>query len=59
MVEVHHQPDKAFSDGAQSIYPEQFVEMMNECSQIAQILHRNIPHGIEVAEAAGATKRDR
>ncbi len=25
MVEVHHQPDKALSDGPQSIYPEQFA----------------------------------
>jgi 3-deoxy-D-arabino-heptulosonate 7-phosphate (DAHP) synthase len=25
MVEVHHQPDEAFSDGAQSVYPEQFA----------------------------------
>ncbi len=25
MVEVHHQPDKALSDGAQSVYPDQFV----------------------------------
>jgi 3-deoxy-7-phosphoheptulonate synthase len=53
IVEVHHQPDKALSDGAQSIYPEQFVEMMNECSQIAQILHRNIPHGIQIADLVG------
>ena len=24
MVEVHHEPEKALSDGAQSLYPEQF-----------------------------------
>src|ERR1700752_3479223 len=30
IVEVHHQPDKAVSDGAQSIYPNQFGEMMGE-----------------------------
>ena len=35
LVEVHHQPDKALSDGAQSIYPEQFVQLMDEASQIA------------------------
>ena len=54
MVEVHHSPDKALSDGAQSIYPEQFVQLMDECSQIATVLRRNIPHGIELTEAAGA-----
>ncbi len=53
IVEVHHEPDKALSDGAQSIYPEQFVQMMDECSQIAQVLHRNIPRGIQVEETVG------
>ncbi len=33
--------------------------MPDDCSQIAQILHRNIPHGIEVVETAGATKTGR
>jgi 3-deoxy-7-phosphoheptulonate synthase len=55
LVEVHHQPDKALSDGAQSIYPEQFVQLMDEASQIATVLRRNVPHGIEVAAPAGAT----
>ena len=54
IVEVHHAPDKALSDGAQSIYPEQFVQLMDECSQIATILRRNIPHGIELAETVKA-----
>src|SRR5277367_1236738 len=54
MVEVHHQPDKALSDGAQSIYPEQFVQLMDEASQIAAVLRRNVPHGIEMTETAGA-----
>jgi 3-deoxy-7-phosphoheptulonate synthase len=52
IVEVHHAPDKALSDGAQSIYPEQFVQLMDECSQIATVLRRNIPHGIELAQRA-------
>ncbi len=51
MVEVHHQPDKALSDGAQSIYPEQFVQLMDEASQIATVLRRNVPRGIEITEA--------
>ena len=53
MVEVHHQPDKALSDGAQSVYPEQFVQLMDEISQIAGAVHRSLPRGITVATAAG------
>src|SRR6202140_3051985 len=52
MVEVHHQPDKALSDGPQSIYPEQFVEMMDEIEQIAKVVHRSLPRGIHIAAEA-------
>ena len=34
MVEVHHQPDQALSDGAQSLYPEQFSLL---CDQVMAI----------------------
>ncbi|HWE86438.1 MAG TPA: 3-deoxy-7-phosphoheptulonate synthase [Terracidiphilus sp.] len=49
LVEVHHQPEKALSDGPQSIYPEQFVTMMNEIEQIAPVVHRVLPRGIHIA----------
>jgi 3-deoxy-7-phosphoheptulonate synthase len=52
IVEVHHEPDKALSDGAQSIFPEQFVQLIDECSQIAAVLHREVPRGIHVEQAA-------
>src|ERR1700756_445910 len=52
LVEVHHQPEKALSDGAQSIYPEQFVQMMDEIELIAPIVHRKLPRGIHVETAA-------
>jgi len=55
MIEVHHQPEKALSDGMQSILPEQFVELMDECSQIATVLHRTVPRGI-VAEPAAVAR---
>jgi 3-deoxy-7-phosphoheptulonate synthase len=42
MVEVHHDPDHALSDGMQSIFPDQFDEMMGEIRQIAAILRRNV-----------------
>jgi 3-deoxy-7-phosphoheptulonate synthase len=50
MIEVHHAPDKALSDGAQSLYPDQFVELMDEVSQIATAVHRSLPRAIKVAE---------
>jgi 3-deoxy-7-phosphoheptulonate synthase len=30
LIEVHHEPEKALSDGAQSLYPDQFVALMRE-----------------------------
>jgi len=52
MVEVHHQPEKALSDGPQSIYPEQFAVMMDELEQIAAVLHRHVPRGIHMEATA-------
>jgi len=54
MIEVHHQPDKALSDGAQSVYPDQFVQLMDEISQIAGAVHRSVPRGIKIAQPAAA-----
>jgi 3-deoxy-7-phosphoheptulonate synthase len=53
MVEVHHQPDKALSDGPQSIYPAQFATMMDEIERIAPVVGRVLPRGIHVEAAAG------
>jgi 3-deoxy-7-phosphoheptulonate synthase len=52
MVEVHHDPDKALSDGPQSLFPEQFAEMMGELEQIAKVLGREVPRGIHVEATA-------
>ncbi len=52
MVEVHHQPENALSDGPQSIYPQQFATMMDEIAQIAPVVHRTLPRGIHVASDA-------
>jgi 3-deoxy-7-phosphoheptulonate synthase len=48
IVEVHPTPDRALSDGAQSLYPEQFDRMMRETRIIAEAIGRRI------AEPAGA-----
>ncbi len=42
LVEVHHEPDKALSDGMQSILPEEFEALAKEVRQIAAVLHRSI-----------------
>src|SRR5882757_1724508 len=42
LIEVHHQPDKALSDGAQSLYPEQFAKLMDELRIIAPAVGREI-----------------
>ena len=42
IVEVHNQPDKALSDGMQSLYPEQFDELMVQVRQIAAVVGREI-----------------
>ncbi len=38
MVEVHHDPEKAVSDGAQSLKPKKFAEMMDEIRKIAPVV---------------------
>ena len=35
LIEVHNDPEKALSDGAQSLYPEQFEQLMKELRMIA------------------------
>ena len=42
IIEVHHDPDKALSDGNQSIYPDQFDTLMSEIRQIAVVLKRKV-----------------
>jgi 3-deoxy-7-phosphoheptulonate synthase len=42
LIEVHHEPDKALSDGMQSLLPEEFIALADEMRQIAAVLHRII-----------------
>ena len=42
LVEVHPTPDRALSDGYQSLYPQQFAEVVSDCRAIAELLaHRH------------------
>jgi 3-deoxy-7-phosphoheptulonate synthase len=43
LIEVHNNPEKALSDGAQSLYPEQFETLMGELRVIAPVLGRTLP----------------
>ncbi len=42
LVEVHHDPARALSDGPQSILPEEFTQLMREARDIAAVLGRTL-----------------
>ena len=42
LIEVHPSPDEALSDGAQSLYPQQFSELMQQLRMIAPAVGRTI-----------------
>jgi 3-deoxy-7-phosphoheptulonate synthase len=42
LIEVHNHPEKALSDGAQSLYPDQFKSLMEELQAIASAIGRYI-----------------
>jgi 3-deoxy-7-phosphoheptulonate synthase len=55
LVEVHNKPDEALSDGPQSLFPDQFDELMAQIRQIAAVLGRTVP-AIGARETAVASK---
>ncbi len=42
IIEVHSCPEKAFSDGAQSLVPEKFAETVRKSREIAKVIGRDI-----------------
>jgi 3-deoxy-7-phosphoheptulonate synthase len=42
LVEVHPDPDRALSDGGQSLYPEQFAQLVRETRIIAEAIGRSL-----------------
>ncbi len=42
LIEVHHDPEKALSDGAQSLYPDQLTQLMKELKMIAPAVGRTL-----------------
>lgn len=42
LVEVHHNPEKALSDGEQSLHPEEFARLMQKLRRIAEAVSKTI-----------------
>jgi 3-deoxy-7-phosphoheptulonate synthase len=55
LIEVHDNPEKALSDGAQSLYPHQFETLMGELRVIAPVLGRSLP----LARAGASVTKER
>jgi 3-deoxy-7-phosphoheptulonate synthase len=49
MIEVHQDPPRAKSDGAQSLYPKQFDELMQQIRVIARAIGRDVTAPLEAA----------
>ena len=57
MIEVHNDPDKALSDGMQSIFPDQLDALMVEVRQIAAVLKKTVAAPNEAVDIATAGAR--
>src|SRR5574344_1970987 len=42
IIEVHHDPDSAICDGAQSLYPEQYDKLYHDIKKIAPIVDKKV-----------------
>lgn len=52
IIEVHPDPERALSDGAQSLFPEQFEELMQQISVIASAIGRELTPPLRTAGAS-------
>ncbi len=52
LIEVHPNPDRALSDGAQSLYPAQFEELMAQVGIIAEAIGRKLTRSLDQRLAA-------
>ncbi|MEX2177645.1 MAG: 3-deoxy-7-phosphoheptulonate synthase [Gemmatimonadaceae bacterium] len=53
MIEVHPDPDRALSDGAQSLFPDQFASLVGELRVIAHAIGRRVGTAADASMAAG------
>ena len=56
IVEVHCCPEKALSDGAQSLYPAQFDKMMHDIEALAPVIGKSVAHIREESPAAASAR---
>ena len=42
LIEVHPDPTRAMSDGAQTLFPDQFKQLMKELHMIAPVVGRTL-----------------
>lgn len=42
MIEIHHDPEHAMSDGPQALLPDEYIELVKELRTIAQAIHRTL-----------------
>ena len=42
MIEVHHDPNKALSDGPQSLTPEMFAQLIQDLRKIAPVIGKSL-----------------
>ncbi len=50
IIEVHNQPEEALSDGDQSLYLDQFQEMLGPLSKMANVLNKSFDFQAEVSQ---------
>jgi len=59
MIEVHHNPDQALSDGPQSLYPEQFGKLTRDLYVIAPVVGKQLDFNyLEKARQVRESKTD-
>jgi len=56
IVEVHPDPEKALSDGPQSLYPEQFEKLMRDIEALAPVLEKELTRLPENRPLRGAVR---
>lgn len=50
IIEVHNQPEEALSDGDQSLYLDQFQEMLGPLSKMASVLNKSFDFQAEISQ---------
>jgi len=56
MVECHHSPEKALSDGQQALLPDQLDHLLDDMRKIASVVDRNVAAPRTVIEPANAAR---